>query len=190
MAKNATPAKDKPLNLRDRIQEFRRVDVAELADNGKNWRVHPAAQVDALRGVLAEIGIAGALTGYHSERNGGALTLIDGHARKQVTAEGGVWPVLILDVTDAEADLLLATLDPLSAMAEADATALDALLRGVSTESEAVTAMLAALAEENGLYQDSAPEERESPDDFKEVGEDIETEHTCPKCGYAWSGGY
>lgn len=27
------------------------------------------------------------------------------------------------------------------------------------------------------------------PDEFKEVDENIETEHKCPKCGYAWSGG-
>lgn len=26
------------------------------------------------------------------------------------------------------------------------------------------------------------------PDDFRAVGEDIETEHQCPKCGYVWSG--
>ena len=26
------------------------------------------------------------------------------------------------------------------------------------------------------------------PDDFKEYGSDIETEHQCPKCGYSWSG--
>jgi len=30
---------------------------------------------------------------------------------------------------------------------------------------------------------------KESPEDFKEVDENIETEHTCPKCGYQWSGG-
>ena len=29
----------------------------------------------------------------------------------------------------------------------------------------------------------------ESPDDFPEVDENISTEHTCPKCGYRWSGG-
>lgn len=29
---------------------------------------------------------------------------------------------------------------------------------------------------------------RESPDDFPEFGEDIETAHECPKCGYKWSG--
>lgn len=27
------------------------------------------------------------------------------------------------------------------------------------------------------------------PDDFPEADEDIPTEHTCPKCGYRWSGG-
>ena len=32
-------------------------------------------------------------------------------------------------------------------------------------------------------------EQATSPEDFKEVDENIETEHTCPKCGYAWSGG-
>lgn len=27
-----------------------------------------------------------------------------------------------------------------------------------------------------------------APEVFKEYGEDIETEHQCPKCGYSWSG--
>jgi len=27
------------------------------------------------------------------------------------------------------------------------------------------------------------------PDEFAEYGDDIETEHECPKCGYRWSGG-
>jgi hypothetical protein len=32
-------------------------------------------------------------------------------------------------------------------------------------------------------------EEPQAPDEFKEYGADIETEHTCPKCGYKYSGG-
>ena len=36
---------------------------------------------------------------------------------------------------------------------------------------------------------DSQPsDEPDSPDEFKEVDEDINTEHECPKCGYRWSG--
>lgn len=39
--------------------------------------------------------------------------------------------------------------------------------------------------EELGLFEVN---EVESPDDFGEYGDDIETEHRCPKCGYEWSG--
>lgn len=28
-----------------------------------------------------------------------------------------------------------------------------------------------------------------APDGFKAFGEDVEVDHVCPKCGYAWSGG-
>ena len=28
----------------------------------------------------------------------------------------------------------------------------------------------------------------ESPDDFPEIGSDLEIQHQCPKCGYEWSG--
>src|SRR5262249_24374608 len=69
--------------IRDRIKEFRRVPAGELLDHAGNPRRHPQAQRDALRGVLEQVGVAGALTAYRSERNGGQLTLIVGHLRKQ-----------------------------------------------------------------------------------------------------------
>jgi len=62
---------------------------------------------------LEQVGVAGALTAYHSARNGGRLTLIDGHLRRQ--DHDLAWPTLILDVGDEEADLLLASHDPLAA---------------------------------------------------------------------------
>lgn len=80
--------------------------------------------------------------------------LIDGHMRAD-TDPTAVWPVLVLDVTEAEADKLLLTYDPISAMAESNKEALDKLLRDVDTGSEALQQMLAELAEDAGLYQDS-----------------------------------
>ncbi|MCP4549657.1 MAG: hypothetical protein GY835_24645, partial [bacterium] len=47
--------------IRDRITELRRVKASELRPHPANWRTHPKAQQDALRGVLAEIGYADAL---------------------------------------------------------------------------------------------------------------------------------
>ena len=142
--------KQKPADYRNRIKALEYVDAADLTAHPGNWRDHPAAQAEAMRGVLKEVGIAGALLAYRSERQGGALVVIDGHLRKDVAPQK--WPVLVLDVDDAEADYLLATHDPLAAMATADAGALDALLSSVQSGDAAVQAMLAELAEGAGLY--------------------------------------
>ncbi len=136
------------MKLKDRIKEFRRVPAHELQPNPKNWRTHPVAQQDALRGVLAEVGIAGAVLARETAEGG--LMLIDGHLRTDVMHDQEI-PVLVLDVDEAEADKLLATIDPLAAMAEADAGKLDELLREIDTGSEALQEMLAKLAEDAGV---------------------------------------
>jgi len=143
------------MKIRDRIRELRRVPASELRPNPKNWRTHPEAQANALRGLLSEIGIADAVLAR--ELPDGSLMLVDGHLRAETLGDETV-PVLVLDVDEAEADKVLATLDPLAAMAEADAAKLDAILREVDTGSPDVQQLLAALADEAGLYQDEAKE--------------------------------
>jgi hypothetical protein len=140
------------MDIRDRIVEMRRITGKELSRNPANWRRHTARQRGALEGILKEVGVADALIAYYSLKNGGALTLIDGHLRQDV-APDHEWPVLVLDVSDAEAAKLLLTLDPLAAMAEADAQALDAALREIDTGNAALQEMFAALAEQNRLYE-------------------------------------
>lgn len=135
-------------DIRDRIKELRRVRASELQAHPLNWRKHPKAQRDALAAVLGEIGYADALLAYEPVAGGG-LVLIDGHLRAETTPETEV-PVLVLDVDDAEASKILATLDPLAAMAESDADKLDEILRDVQTGSEALAEMLESLAEDAG----------------------------------------
>jgi DNA modification methylase len=149
--------------IRDRIKELRRVPAGELLPNPKNWRTHPQSQQDALRGVLAEIGYADAL--LTREVDGQRLMLIDGHLRAETTPDSIV-PVLVLDVTDEEADKILATLDPLAAMAEADSAKLDALLLEVQTSSEGLAAMLTELAAANGVIPGGAPVPGQGGDEF------------------------
>ena len=149
------------MKVRDRIKAFKRISAKDLRPNPKNWRTHPVAQQDALRGVLAEVGYAGALLAR--ECDDGGLVLIDGHLRAETTPDMEV-PVLVLDVNEAEADKLLATIDPLGAMAEADAGKLDSLLREVDTGSEALQEMLAELAKDNGLYKTPEVVEDEVPE--------------------------
>lgn len=159
----------------------------QLLANPKNARRHPQNQQAALADVLDEVGIVQRViinkrTGY----------VVDGHARIALALRQGqpTIPVVYVDLDEREEALILATLDPISAMAAYDAAALDELLRCIDTGSEALRTMLSDLATDAGLYGlGQADGSAEPPDEFKEFDEDIETEHTCPKCGYAWSGG-
>lgn len=171
------------MNIRNRNVEIRRVRAGDLAPNSANWRTHPDSQKNALQGLLAEVGFVGTLLAYQPP--GKPLTLIDGHLRSETAPDTEV-DVCIVDLTEAEAAKVLASYDPLAALAEADAAKLDELLREVETGSEALAAMLDELAQENGIVPG---EEKEAPEDFGSIDEDIETEHECPKCGYQWSGG-
>src|SRR5882672_164635 len=118
------------VRFRDRIIELRRVKASELLDNPKNWRRHPDEQTGAMTSIMERIGVAGAAVG---RLVGGKIELLDGHLRKSIAGDELV-PVLITDLNDEEARIFLATYDPLSDLAIADAEALHALLK----ESEGI----------------------------------------------------
>lgn len=132
------------MHIRDRIRELRRVRASELRPNPRNWRTHPPAQQDALRGLIAEVGYADALLARELED--GTLMLIDGHLRAETTPDAVV-PVLVLDVDEDEAAKLLLTLDPLAGMATTSDVKLRDLLQRVDTESAAVAALLDKLSQ-------------------------------------------
>src|SRR2546428_4194890 len=115
--------------VRDRISGLVRVRAGDLQPNPRNWRRHPHRQRAALRALLRRIGYADALL---ARREGDSLVLIDGHLRQSMDPDQVV-PVLVLDVTEEEADTLLVTLDPLAALAQADTAALADLLGRVNT---------------------------------------------------------
>lgn len=133
------------MQIRDRVKELRRVKASELAPNPRNWRTHPDAQRDALRGVLAEIGYADALLAR--ELPDGRLELVDGHLRAETTPDALV-PVLVLDVDEQEALKILLTHDPLADMAVADARQVKELIEACPFEHSQVTQMLEQLRQD------------------------------------------
>jgi DNA modification methylase len=156
------------MQIRDRIKELRRVRARDLIPHEKNWRVHTKAQTAALRGLLSEIGYADALLAR--ELPDGRLQLVDGHLRAETTPSAMV-PVLILDVSEEEAEKILLTLDPLAAMAESDSDRLQALLNSVRTDSPAVEELLRQTAGEQ-LWQLIHPEDFiEPPTQIDKAGE-------------------
>jgi hypothetical protein len=125
----------------------------ELDENPHNWREHSEAQMAALTDVMDEVGWAGAC--LYNEQTG---RLIDGHARRKLALgrPDEIIPVLVGNWDEATEKKILATLDPLAAMAKSNAAQLDALLRDIDTGSEETQQMLANLAADCGLYQDTA----------------------------------
>lgn len=148
------------MKIRDRIRELRRVPASELIPNPKNWRTHPEAQANALKGVLAEVGIADAVVAR--ELDDGSLMLLDGHLRVETMGDQ-IIPVLVLDLDEAEGDKVLATFDTLTGMAEIDTSRLDELLRDIDTSNEAVSEMLADLASQAGIVPPDETEKEQVP---------------------------
>lgn len=144
------------MQIRDRIKEFRRVPASQLKPNPKNWRTHPKEQQDALRGVLAEVGMADAVLARETES--GELMLVDGHMRAETVGDSLV-PVLVLDVSEEEAEKLLLTIDPIAAMAETNSDALREILAGVSSDSEALASLFDDLAKQNKIFFESIEDE-------------------------------
>lgn len=138
---------------RNRIIETRTVRVEDIQPHPSNWRRHPEAQESAIRGLLSQVGIVAPLVAYESEQYGG-LVLLDGHLRQET---GGEWPVTILDVTDQEADIILATFDPITGLAEMDTGALAELLGRVDMEAiedDGLAGLLEELATASGAGVD------------------------------------
>ena len=148
------------MQIRNRVRELRLVRASQLLPNRKNWRRHPAEQAAALRGLLAEIGYADVLIARDTPDG---LVLIDGHLRAETTPNMMV-PVVIVDLTEDEADKLLLTGDALTGMAVADAKQVQALLASLQFENESIGALLkniageAALAAINSNMRLDAPE--------------------------------
>lgn len=94
--------------------------------------------------------------------------LVDGHARVEEALSQGeaTVPVLYVDLSPEEEALVLATLDPIAAMADADGARLAELLEGVSVEDAGLRALLDSLLAPNpklGLTD---------PDDAPPLGEE------------------
>ena len=135
-------------NWRNRIVGHADVAPADLVANPRNWRSHPSDQQHALAGALSEVGwvtevIVNRTTGH----------LVDGHLRVELATRRGEAsiPVTYVELSEDEERLVLASLDPIAAMATAEEEQLASLLAGLEPNDEALRALLDDLAREYRL---------------------------------------
>lgn len=105
---------------------------AELRANPKNYREHPEHQRAVIRGLFEEIGYVDVLIARETPDG---LELLDGHMRSEETDDEAEVPVLIVDLTDDECDTVIATLDPVGALAKSNDAMRRALLEKVETQN-------------------------------------------------------
>ena len=124
---------------KSRIVGEANVDPRTLIPNPQNWRIHPRTQQRAMSGTLDTLGwiqrvVVNKRTGH----------IVDGHLRIEMAMENKECsvPVCYVDLSEDEERLALATFDPLSAMAETDARMFAALTMNLTTENDALDALL------------------------------------------------
>lgn len=155
----------------NRIVEQREMAVSELQENPHNWRLHPASQEGALADLLSQVGV---VQGVVFNRRTGRL--VDGHLRVKmaVKAKRETLPVTVVDLSEDEEKLVLATLDPISALAVADTDKLDSLIAAVTLPDESpVRAALEAMLPKFQPGEVDAPPPIDEP-----------SKNKCPNCGH------
>lgn len=148
--------------------------VGDILPHPFNPKIHPETQLAPLRGLLETVGKLDDLKAYRSERAGGALVFFDGHGRQALDPDAE-WDVDVYDLTDAEADLAVATFDPIGWEAEQSRVKLDGLLREVSTGNEALLNLLTKQAEEAGIVPPMDQMPGEGGDDFDTTPDEEQT---------------
>lgn len=116
---------------RTRITGTGEEDPRELRANPMNFRRHPPSQREALTDVLDQVGWVAQVVVNSTTGN-----LVDGHLRVEMAAERGEpsVPVLYVDLTEDEERLVLATLDPIGALATTDVPALQELIDSLNVD--------------------------------------------------------
>ena len=173
MGKKQQPAEA----LRSRIVGEGEEAPDQLMANPLNWRTHPKAQVDALEGLLKQVGwvqrvVVNRRTGH----------VVDGHARVELAlrrSEPSV-PVVYVDLAEAEERLVLAALDPIGGLAGTDADKLAELLADVETADQGLQAMLQELAKSTGADLAELTDQ-ETADSLTEYSTKIEPPTYTPK---------
>ena len=164
--------------------------IGELTPDPKNVRRHTPRNVGAIVSTLGRVGAARSIV---IDDHG---VILAGNATYEAACEAGIERVRVID---ADGQTLIAVRRTgLTAKQKADLAISD---NRTAEFAEWDVPNLIGLAADVGLdltTVEFTPEEieklgdefvpAESPAEFPEVDEDIETQHCCPKCGYRWSG--
>jgi hypothetical protein len=132
--------------FRSRIVGHVEMDPNELLANPFNWRIHPQYQREALEGVLSEVGWVDEVKVNHNNGH-----VVDGHLRVSLALshDEPLVPVMLLDLTEEEEKIILATIDPIASMAVTDAEKLGELFGDIQADTGRLAETMQEIAANN-----------------------------------------
>jgi DNA modification methylase len=153
---------------RSRIVGHADIPPTEIRAHPENWRRHPDRERRPLTALLGDVGW---VTGVVINETTG--NLVDGHLRVEEAIVRGepTVPAIFVALTPEEERLVLAALDPIGALAEADGPALAGLLASISTSDADLATFLLALSDDAA----TAGPVRGDPDDLPPLPEPAQT---------------
>ena len=137
--------------------------VSELKANPLNWRTHGVLQHAALAGSLEVIGQVQSVV--YNRRSG---LLVDGQFRLAIAVENNITEisVTVVDLEPDEERIVLASLDPIGAMAGCDIGKFEHLICGLSCSNQDLQKML----EMPAGYDEEIPSPDLADGDIEETG--------------------
>lgn len=118
--------------FRSNVKDLRFVLGSELTPHPKNPRRHSKAQREAFRRVVEEDGFNDVVLAVEKD---GKLIVVDGHMRRDEYPDE-MLPVIVLDLSEAETERALASLDYIGSMADYDKRALADLVKNADNQNE------------------------------------------------------
>lgn len=154
-------------------------DPNSLLLNPLNWRTHPKHQQEALAGMLGKVGWVQRVIVNKTTGN-----IVDGHARVMIARKRKEQcvPVIYVDLSIEEEKMVLATLDPLSAMATSDDDMLKNLVSQLNAQDNMNDGVLRAI-----LGGESKPSEKSERSKGRELRLEELQKKWDVKIGQIWS---
>jgi ParB-like chromosome segregation protein Spo0J len=175
-------AKDNGLAMAKRIELWL---IDRLVPYEKNARTHSPEQVAQLRASIQEFGFTNPIL------VDGKDGVIAGHGRLQAARDLGLEqvPVVVLDhLTPEQRRAYVIADNKLALNAGWDMSLLQQEVMSLNLTDFNLELLGFDEKELSALLDPEQIDAQEAPEEFAEVGDDIETDYRCPSCGYEWSG--
>lgn len=163
------------------------VQIDSIQPDPANLRRHPEKNLDAIRGSLARFGQQRPII------VDGRGIILAGNGTYAAAKELG-WPTIQIvrtALTGSEATAFGIADNRTSETSEWDEAGLASILSALSAEDPDLATATGFDADDIAKLigaDDPGGNVVDPPSEFKEFGDDIQTEHECPRCKFRWSG--